>query len=63
MPRTQTSMRLKTDTLEKLKLLKMHTLINKMINWLRKLIDKCVERSLQNQSNKMFEKQSNQEEK
>ena len=34
-----------------------------MINWLRKLIDKCVERSLQKQSNKMFEKQSNQEEK
>ena len=26
-----------------------------MINWLRNLIDKCVERSLQKQSNKLFE--------
>ena len=34
-----------------------------MINWLRKLIDKCVERSLQKQSDKMFEKQSKNEEK
>ena len=33
-----------------------------MINWLRKLIDKCVERSLQKQSNKMFERQLKREE-
>ena len=33
-----------------------------MINWLRKLIDKCVERSLQKQSDEMFEKHVNQEE-
>ena len=34
-----------------------------MINWFWNLIDKCVERSLQKQSNKLFEKQSNQEKK
>ena len=28
----------------------------KMIDWFWKLIDKCVERSLQKQSNKLFEK-------
>ena len=34
-----------------------------MIDWFWNLIDKCVERSLQKQSNKMFEKQSKKEEK
>ena len=34
-----------------------------MIDWFWNLIDKCVERSLQKQSNKLFEKQANQEKK